>query len=136
MLNSTHQIDYFNYNDSFVAQLMKQHLHDTNFTGISVPYNTIQIQAQHVLFGLLKLLQGPVHFDQHGIRVMTELRVLQYRTTFINGTAILEDLDPSSASLDQMLRLVDIAYIEENETNLQFLDGSKNDVWSGTKTKQ
>ena len=66
---------------------------------------------------------------------MTELRVLQYRTSFINGTAILGDLDSSSTGLDQRLRLIDIAYIEENEMNLEFLDGSKNDVWSGTNDK-
>ena len=63
---------------------------------------------------------------------MTELRVLQYRTTFINGTAILGDLVSSSAALDQKLRLIDIAYIEENETSLKFLDGGKNDIWPGT----
>ena len=65
---------------------------------------------------------------------MTELRVLQYRTTYINGTTILSDLDniaSSSAPLDQRLRLVDVAYIEENETSLIFLDGSKDDVWQG-----
>ena len=61
---------------------------------------------------------------------MAELRVLQYRTTFINGTAILGDLSPSD-TLDQKLRLIDTAYIEENETCLNFLDGSKNDVWPG-----
>ena len=76
-------------------------------------------------------MQGPVHFDENGIRVMTELRVLQYRTTFINGTALLGDLASSTATLDQHLRLIDIAYIEENETSLKFLDGSKNDVWLG-----
>ena len=57
--------------------------------------------------------------------------MLQYRTTFINGTAILGDITRSTATLDQKLRLIDIAYIEaeENETSLKFLDGSKTDIW-------
>ncbi len=61
--------------------------------------------------------------------------MLQYRTTYINGSAILGDLTSSTATtLDQKLRLIDIAYIEENETSLNFLDGSKNDVWPGKTT--
>jgi hypothetical protein len=110
---------------------MKQYFHDTNFIGISVHVYQKQSNITRIINDLLTL-QGPVHFDNNGVRVMTELRMLQYRTTFINGTAILGDLTSSTAAtLDQKLRLIDIAYIEENETSLNFLDGSKNDVWPG-----
>ena len=74
-----------------------------------------------------------MHFDDNGIREATELRVLQYRTTYINGTSILSELDDntsSSTTLDQRLRLVDMAYIGEDGTSLEFVEGNRN-IWPG-----
>lgn len=74
--------------------------------------------------------QGPIYFDKNGIRDKIELRVLQYRTTYLNGTPILGDLGTSSATLDQRLRQIDVAYIEDEEkSSLKFLNGSSNDIW-------
>ena len=64
---------------------------------------------------------------------MTELRVLQYRTTYINGTSILGEVDGNSSSsttLDQRLRLVDVAYVGEDGASLKLLDGN---IWPSKK---
>lgn len=58
---------------------------------------------------------------------MTGLRVFQYRTTYVNGTSI-ENVS-SSAPLGQRLRLIEVAYVEENGSSLEFISGSN--IWPG-----
>ena len=63
---------------------------------------------------------------------MNELRVLQYRANYTNGTPISEVNDSVSpnATLDQRLRLVDVAYVRGNESNLEFPDNyTRNYIW-------
>ena len=78
-------------------------------------------------------IQGPVQFDEKGVREATELRVLQYRTDYINGTPIHELNDSVSfnaTSLEQKLRLVEVAYVIGNKSDLEFPNNySKNDIW-------
>lgn len=89
---------------------------------------------------MLNNTQGPVHFDENGIRHVSRLRVLQYRTTYINGTSLLGDaMDGeklSGLTLDNKLRLVDVAYIEDNGTNLTFLVGSRSTIWPSQNINQ
>ena len=54
---------------------------------------------------------------------MTELRVLQYRTSH------REIIDSSSSPSDKALRLVDVATVLTNESGLKFLKGTKYDIW-------
>jgi hypothetical protein len=50
--------------------------------------------------------------------------VFQYRTTYVNGTPIEVDENiSSSVPLDQRLRLIEVAYVEENGSSLEFLSG-------------
>ena len=78
-------------------------------------------------------IQGPVQFDENGVREATELRVLQYRTDYINGTPIHELNDGVSfnaTSLERKLRLVEVAYVIGNKSALEFPSNySKNDIW-------
>ena len=69
------------------------------------------------------VMQGEVHFDENGIREATELNVLQYRRMLVNGTPIL------SEELSNLM-LVKMAYVRGDE-NLQFVEGSKEDIWPG-----
>ena len=55
---------------------------------------------------------------------MTELRVLQYRTT--SGTPLHQD-----GSLSQRLKLIDVAYVLGENESLDFVEGNKNDIWPG-----
>ena len=57
---------------------------------------------------------------------MTELRVLQYRVTHINGTPIHHN-----GSLSQRLKLIDVAYVIREKESLEFVVGGKNDIWPG-----
>ena len=57
---------------------------------------------------------------------MTELRVLQYRVTHINGTPIHRN-----GNLSQRLKLIDVAYVIRERESLEFVVGGKNDIWSG-----
>lgn len=66
--------------------------------------------------------QGPVHFDENGIRNVAELRVLQYRTTYVNGTTIDDTVDNTT------LELVEVAYVRRNESKLDFLDDNHS-IW-------
>ena len=68
-------------------------------------------------------MQGEVHFDENGIREATELNVLQYRRTYVNGTPILGEGQNN-------LMLVKVAYVGKDD-NLQFVKGSKEDIWPG-----
>ena len=56
---------------------------------------------------------------------MNELRVLQYRTTYVNGTPIHHD-----GSLSQRLKFIDVAYVERENESLHFVIRS-NDIWPG-----
>ena len=71
-------------------------------------------------------VKGPVHFDENGIRYVTELRVLQYRTTHINGTPIHRD-----GNLSQRLKLIEVAFVGRENESLEFAEGSKDDIWPG-----
>ena len=44
--------------------------------------------------------------------------MLQYRETYVNGTLIAS----LNATLDQQLRIVEVAYVEGNGTGLEFLE--------------
>ena len=80
-------------------------------------------------------IQGPVQFDENGVREATELRVLQYRTDYINGTPMHESnngvsFNATSDSLERKLGLVEVAYVIGNNSDLEFPDNySKNDIW-------
>ena len=53
--------------------------------------------------------------------------MLQYRITYVNGTPIVANGNVSfSVPLDQRLKLIEVAYVEENGTSLEFLDGN---IW-------
>ena len=65
-------------------------------------------------------IQGPVHFDENGIRDMTELRVLQYRTSNIK-----------KENLSDRLKLVEVAYVNEDCKGLNFKEGDRNKIWPG-----
>lgn len=75
-------------------------------------------------------MQGPVQFDENGERKATDLRVLQYRTDYINGTTINESVS-LNATLDQKLVLVDVAYVNESESALEFPDNyyTRDGIW-------
>lgn len=64
----------------------------------------------------------------------SELRILQYRTTYINGTSILDYQITHSASLRRRLSLLNIAVVKDNsETgdSLNFIAGDKYSIWPG-----
>ena len=65
----------------------------------------------------------------NGIRRSNKLRVLQYRTTYINGSTIVNNYHVNGMNLAERLKLVDVAYMEESEVDLTFLEGNSNDVW-------
>lgn len=62
---------------------------------------------------------------------MTELQVLQYRTTYINGTPIAYKESNQSTGIDVRLKLATVALLGENETQsrLEFLLGDRNSIW-------
>ena len=69
--------------------------------------------------------QGQVHFDANGIRDVVELRVLQYRTDYVNKTPILGD-----GRMQSVLMLIDVAYLGKNDNDsLVFFDGDKHGIW-------
>ena len=71
--------------------------------------------------------QGQVHFDANGIRDVVELRVLQYRTDYVNKTPILVD-----GRMKNALMLIDVAYLQTNYNDtLVFFDGDKHGIWPG-----
>ena len=80
---------------------------------------------------ICNLIQGPVHFDENGIRHVTELQVLQYRTTYINDTPIVYEEGNQSIGIDQRLRLVTVAFLgnDVNQSRLEFLVGDGNSIW-------
>lgn len=68
-------------------------------------------------------LQGQVHFDHNGIRDVTELKVLQYRTAYLNGTPIY-----SEGSMTNTLMAIEVAKLGEKD-RLGFLDGNGKEIW-------
>ena len=70
-------------------------------------------------------------FDSSGIRNITKLAVLQYRTTYINGTPIIADKQSINASSIK-LGLINVAFIQEISENLKFVEGNNYSVWPGT----
>ena len=49
--------------------------------------------------------------------------MIQYRTTYVNGIPI--DINASSnATLDQQLRMVEVAYVGGDGTDLEFLEAN------------
>ena len=58
---------------------------------------------------------------------MNELRILQYRTTCINGTSITGEADHNITTLDKLLTLVNIAVVKNG--SVTFITGDKNDIW-------
>lgn len=65
---------------------------------------------------------------------MTDMRVLQYRTTYINGTPILNQTFSSCniSTLDQTLKLIDVAFVRDNDSELKFPEHyTRDDIWSG-----
>ena len=73
------------------------------------------------------LVKRVVRFDENGIRTLDvyELKLLQYRTTHINGASIFSE----SFSLSKRLGLVEVAYLDDDR--LKFLAGHNMDVWPG-----
>ena len=61
---------------------------------------------------------------------MTELRVLQYRTNYINGTPVFNE-----RSSRGRLSLVDVAVVKENNETLKFIVGDKYSIWPGSYNK-
>ena len=77
-------------------------------------------------------IQGPVQYNENGVRKTTELRVLQYRTDYINGTPILSELNGSDSfnatSLEWKLGLIEVAHV--NKEDLEFPGNYfSNDIW-------
>ena len=65
---------------------------------------------------------------------MTYMRVLQYRTTYINGTPILNRPCniSSKSTLDQTLKLIDVAFVRDNDSGLEFPEHyARDDIWPG-----
>ena len=62
---------------------------------------------------------------------MTELQVLQYRTTYINGTPIVHEEGKKDNETDLRLRLVTVALLgkDVNLSKLEFLVGDRNSIW-------
>ena len=62
---------------------------------------------------------------------MTELQVLQYRTTYINGTPIAYKESNQSTGIDERLRLATVALLggTETQSRLEFLVGDRNSTW-------
>ena len=69
-----------------------------------------------------KCTQGPIHFDENGVRDTAELRVLQYRTGCVEKEA---------ASCGR-IKLVQVAHIlNEDGRGLQFMEEDGNNIWPG-----
>ena len=58
--------------------------------------------------------------------------MLQYRTTYPNGSLIVGENDGGTscnATLDQKLRLIVVAYVRDDTASLEFQINDKNDIW-------
>ena len=72
-----------------------------------------------------------MHFDDNGIRDVTELKILQYRRNYMNSTRTFnEDIYNSShGTLNSELRLIEVATVRNN--SIIFLAGDKDNIWPG-----
>lgn len=70
-------------------------------------------------------------FDSNGMRKVTKLRVLQYRATYINGTAISNEINTSLSRTN--LSLIDVAFVKEGSNeSMKFVAGAdKYSIWPG-----
>jgi hypothetical protein len=61
--------------------------------------------------------------------------MLQYRSTYINGTPIVHGESSISSEADMRLRLVTVALLgkDVNQSKLEFLVGDPNSVWPSKK---
>ena len=62
----------------------------------------------------------------------SQLRLLQYRTTYVNGTSILDYQIVHTASHRRELSLLNVAIVKDNsETGevLKFIAGDKYSIW-------
>lgn len=108
--------------DSLIVK--RKHLQNVSFDGKSVRNALLHaVNLYVILLPAIYFMQGEVCFDDNGIRKVTELKVLQYRTTYINNTPIL------SEGLSNLV-LVEVAVVENDDT-LRFLEGTKRDIWPG-----
>lgn len=62
---------------------------------------------------------------------MTELRVLQYRTAYVNGTPTSSG-ERSMNTSSRRLRLITVALVEEDNKTLEFVEGNKYSIWPGS----
>lgn len=60
---------------------------------------------------------------------MSELRVLQYRQTFVNGTPIQQENGVGKTAGNQ-LTLINVAIVKENG-EIQFVSGDRYSIWPG-----
>lgn len=70
------------------------------------------------------ILQGIVQFDKNGIRISGDhdLKLSQYRSTFLNGSYV-------DASCSKRLELLDVAYMDNG--SLKFQNGNSIGLWPG-----
>ena len=68
-----------------------------------------------------------MEFDERGIRRVTELQMLQYRTMYINGTPIITE--DCNFTMDERLRLVTVALCRKDESSLDYLHGNRYSIW-------
>ena len=64
-----------------------------------------------------------MHFDGKGIRDVNEMKVLQYRTMYLNGTPITYD-----SKVDITLRAMEVAHLDDEDV-LRFLVADKQRIW-------
>ena len=132
---------------SELHSLINGKLRTINFTGISVRivgYTPVVVYSRtnivlvviadfyHVSYIYIHC-QDPVHFDENGIREVSKLYVLQYRTSYVNGTQI-HDID--KGGLTYRTSLIPVAYVCRDSKNLEFVEENKNSIWPGIMSVQ
>lgn len=130
-LAGVHYQKYFENRDAFYGSCydaiftLAHALDETIDEHIQIKNSSLQdsliVKRKHLQNVSFDGKSGEVCFDDNGIRKVTELKVLQYRTTYINNTPIL------SEGLSNLV-LVEVAVVENDDT-LRFLEGTKRDIW-------
>ena len=84
-------------------------------------YSEIHVESDQ-FFMQISHIQGPVHFDENGVRDVTKLslRVLQYWTSCIKK-------ETSCGRIN----LVEVAYVNKDGKSLHFKEGDRNKIWPG-----
>ena len=72
-------------------------------------------------------IQGPIHFNENRIQEVSKLYILQYRTTYVNGTQIH---NINNGGLTNRMSLIPVAYVCRDSKNLEF-EENKNSIWPG-----